>query len=78
MMLLNVDVFAGAVAPEKCDDFVFANAKRNIVQHVTLAVERIDRFDLDDRCRRDAGALDICRRRPNRTVAEIVRSVQLR
>jgi hypothetical protein len=48
------------------------------VQHVTLAVERIDRFDLDDRCRRDAGALDICRRRPNRTVAEIVRSVQLR
>ena len=62
---------AGAVAAEERHDLVLADAKRDVVQHVALAVERIDRVDLDDRRRVHFRALDPRCGRPDRAVAEI-------
>ena len=68
---------AGAVAPKERDDLILTDAERDIVQHVALAIERIDCIDLDDRRRRDGCALYSRRRGPDRAVAE-VHPLQLR
>ena len=62
---------AGAVAPKERDDLILTDTERDIVQHVALAVERIDRVDIDDRRRSDGFAFDSRRRSPDRAVAEV-------